>query len=127
MADRSAPTIWHVSQSTGKLCMARVVGWDGSLITQVDVASIAWTVVDESAEPPDVVGSGPLTVADVIYDTAQNGDNWPYSDGYNFAYQFPAANFPNSNGEYFVQILVTPVSGEVYHIGPFHLHTHKTY
>jgi hypothetical protein len=127
MADRSAPTIWHVSQSTGKLCMARVIGWDGSLITQADVTSIAWNVVDESAEPAASVDSGSLTVADVIYDTAQSGDNWPYTDGYNFAYQFPASKFPNANRNYCVQILVTPASGEVYHIGPFYLHTHKTH
>jgi hypothetical protein len=92
----------------GLCCLSRVLGQDAALLTQASITSITWHVVNAVGTQ---TGSGTLTVADVIYDSAQTGNGWPHNDGYNFRYVVPGASFPAA-GCYQVEFHYTPATGE---------------
>lgn len=117
---RKNPQIWEALEDAGVVLLARVEDHDGNLLTQAATTSIAWEVFDTSDNDASV-DSGSLTVADVIFDTAQSGGNWPYTDGYTFRWDMPATNLPNGGRRYVVEIMATPASGEVFPIGLYHI------
>lgn len=81
---------------SARTLLARVVQADGTLMTRSDFASLAYEIVDDDANG-QVLASGSLTVADVVYDTAQTGGGWPAAwDGYNFAWPVASTIFPKS-------------------------------
>lgn len=118
------PQIWHVMEDTGVLLLARVEDWDGNLLAQAGVTTITWSVFDTS-DNNALVATNTIAAADVIFDTAESGGNWPYTDGYTFKWNMPATNLPNGGRVYVVEIMVDPVSGENFMIGPYYIHSHN--
>jgi len=104
-----------IIEDCGAAVMARLLGWDGSLVTQATVSSIAYQVFDLDAALLQTA-AGALVVADTVYDTEQTGGGWPYSDGFNFRAVLPASAFPTGGHQYQVEVVFTPVAGEVFAI-----------
>jgi len=100
-------------ESCGVTYMARIVGDDGALVTQATFGggSIAYKVFDTDNGNAET-GSGTLTVADVVFNTVQTDDAWPYDDGYNVRYVLPASCFPVGGHLYRVELIYTPGVGE---------------
>jgi hypothetical protein len=91
--------------------LARVEDWDGNLLTQAACTGISYKIIDRDNNNA-VTASGSLTVATVVFDAAQTGGNWPYSDGYNFKAMIAATAFPTGGHRYVAEVIVDPVSGE---------------
>lgn len=109
-----APQTWHVYEDAGALLLARVLDWDGNLLTQAAVTSITYKCFDLTTGAE--TGTGTLNKATVIYDTAQTGGNWPYTDGYNFRHMLAATCLPTGGHSYRVEVKITPASGEAFWI-----------
>lgn len=107
----SSPQIWHVWEDSGALLLARVEDWDGNLLTQAAVTAITYKVIDRDNND-EVVISGSLVKGTVVFDTEQEGGNWPYSDGYNFKWMCPATAFLTGGHRYVAEVMVDPASGE---------------
>ena len=105
--------VWAVSEDAGALLMARVVDWDGNTLTQAGVTSITWKCFDRD-DNDTMTDSGTLTKTEVIFDTPQLGNNWPYSDGYTFKWLLPKTALPNGGHRYKAEIIVTPTAGADY-------------
>ncbi|MDH3505418.1 MAG: hypothetical protein OEM58_12940, partial [Nitrospirota bacterium] len=98
-----------------------MLGGDGAVIQQADVSSIAYSVYD--ADDTSSPGTGTLTVANVVYDALQTDARWTKdSTGYNFGWAAPASLFATGDKLYVVEILLTPASGENYHV-VYHVRT----
>jgi len=101
-----------VWESTGLFLMARVLGNNGTAITQASISSIRLT----SFQMPggEQAYTAPLTVSTVVFNTLQTSDpRWTDdTTGYNFAATVPAAAFPVGDVSYRVEAVLTPVSGD---------------
>lgn len=116
------PQPWEAMEDTGVLLLARVVDWDGNLLTQANTTSVTVTCYDKNSTPPDKLElTATPAVADVIFDTEQSGGNWPYDDGYTFKYPMPATALPTGGHGYVVEVMITPASGEVFMLDPYHI------
>ena len=94
--------------------MGYVQGHDGAAITQSDITSIAYSVVD-IRKPSVTVASGSLDETEVVYDTLQTDARWTKDDtGYNFAWAAPITIVPEGGKTYQVEVEFTPASGAVY-------------
>ena len=103
--------------------LARVVGADGSPVTQADLASAKYTValLDESdpdaATPVTGHTNVAVAVASLIYDTLQNDDLWDVDEvGYNFKHVLDvSANqaFATAGRSYRITFELVPTSGQV--------------
>lgn len=94
--------------------MARIVGNDGSYITQATISTITYKVIDTS-DGTVVVSNGSMTVASVVFDTMQSDSRWELDDvGYNFRAEIAGASFPSSGRVYRVEVLFTPSSGSAF-------------
>ena len=103
--------------------LARVVGADGSPVTQSDVASAKYTVTLLDESDPDA--ATPVTghtdvavdVASLVYDTLQNDDLWDVDEeGYNFKHVLDvSANqaFATAGRSYRITFELVPTSGQV--------------
>jgi len=111
-----SPSEWPAVQLGGALLLARVVGWDGDLVTQASLSALTYEVFD--LENGQSVANDTLTISEVIFDEAQSGGNWPYDDGYNFKFMLPATCLPNGAHRYMVEVWADPVSGEDFRIPP---------
>jgi hypothetical protein len=105
--------------------MARVVGSNGVLITQADITSIAYSVVKIS--DGTVIGTGSLTVADVVFDTLQTDKRWSEdSTGYNVLITPNPTLIPEGGVTYAFEVVFTPVVGYPF-IVIFHIETIPAY
>ncbi len=109
----------RVFEGSGFTVLSREVENDGTDLLQADLTSIAWATYERCADDPEaVIGSGTLTVSNVVFDTLQTSDGrWDYTKdaaGFNFAFEFPASAFPNGGSRYLLEITFTPSSGEVW-------------
>lgn len=103
--------------------LARVVGADGSAITQSDLSSAKYTVYLLDPNDPDswtaVTGhtDKSLVVADTIYDTLQTDALWDVdSTGYNLKHILDVSSnqaFDTAGKMYRVVFELTPTSGQV--------------
>lgn len=109
----SLPTLeqQYVYEDCEAVLIARLIGLDGSLVTQAALASIAYKVFDLD-DGNRLVTSGAPLIASTVYDTAQSDASWPYSDGYNFRWIAPAACFPTGGHLFVVEIVFTTATGE---------------
>ena len=105
---------WHVPERSGCTLMGYVQGHDAAAITQSDITSIAYHVVDVR-KPSVTVASGSLDKANVVYDTLQTDARWTKdSTGYNFAWAAEVTLVPEGGKTYQVEVEFTPTSGAVY-------------
>lgn len=113
MADLRTFQAW---EDCGLQCLARVENWDGDLILQADLGTITYKVFDTTTNTE--TGTGSLTVANVIFDTAQTNSGWPasFSAGFNFKFLLPATAFPIGDRHYRIEFLVTPTSSQPFPI-----------
>ena len=105
--------IW---EDSGYTVLARILGHDGTAITQSDVSgTIAWTVAERSA-PDTVVTSGTVAIADTVYDALQTNDaRWTKdTTGFNFAAAMAVDTVPTGSKTYHLRFTFTPSSGAVY-------------
>ena len=106
-------TIWEDSAAT---LMARVVGADGSHITQATINAISYKIFDlNSATPGTAIKSGNLVVANTVFDSLQTDARWTEdSTGYNFRVTQAADTsvFATGGHRYRQEILFDPVTGE---------------
>lgn len=116
--------VWHIWEDMGALLLARVEDWDGNLLDQAACTGISYKVIDLDNND-EVTGSDDLVVATVVFDSAQSGGNWPYSDGYNFKWMCPATCFPTGGHRYVAEVICNPASGEDFPIGVWLLHAHN--
>ncbi|MFH1265450.1 MAG: hypothetical protein ABIK89_06950 [Planctomycetota bacterium] len=103
--------------------LARVVGAQGTPVTQANIASAKYTayLLDESDPDTATAITGhtdvAAPVASLVYDTLQNDDLWDVDDtGYNFKHVLDVtANqaFATAGRIYRVVFELTPTSGQV--------------
>lgn len=104
-------------------CMARVVGADGSAITQTDIDEAEYSIYLLDDQDPDSLTAVDeheevsLIVSDVVYDTLQTDDIWTKdSTGFNFKYTVDIgtnAAFTVAGRKYQIRFKLTPDSGQV--------------
>ena len=101
----AAPEVIHKSIYQGQALpiLSDVRNPSGSLATQDSIHSIALKVWDRD-NPSQTTYDEELTVADVIYDEAQNDSRWPYRDGYNFSHVIPGSAFPDGDKTYRIEM-----------------------
>lgn len=98
-------------QNSGVTLLARILGNAGTPVTQLSLSSIAYTVTDLTTNT--AIGSGTLTVSQVIFDTLQTDAVWTKDAvGYNFKAQLASTLFANGGDTYQVDVAFTPVSGQ---------------
>lgn len=106
-------TIWEDSAAT---LMARVVGADGSYITQAGMTGISYKIFDlNSATPDTAIKSDNLVVANVVFDALQTDARWTEdATGYNFRWTQPAdaSVWATGGHRYRQEILFNPVAGD---------------
>jgi len=100
----------EIKEGCGVVLMARVFGWDGSLITKATLASITYKIID--LDDSRVVDSGSLVVADVVFDAAQEDGSWRFDDGYNFRWLIPGESFDKGGHEYKAEATFVPSGSE---------------
>jgi hypothetical protein len=115
-----------VFKNASVILLARVVGADGSAITQATLSSAKYTIYELDDEWPDnrtaVAGhtNVALTIADLIYDTLQTGDLWDAdATGYNFLHEIDTSTneaFATAGKTYLVDFELTPASGQEIHV-----------
>lgn len=103
--------------------LARVVGADGTNITQSDIDSGVYSIYllnDQDADSRTAVtnhSAVALTIADVIFDTLQTDSIWTKDDtGYNFKHVIDVSSdvaFAIAGRRYLVEYTLTPNSGQV--------------
>ncbi len=94
--------------------MARVIGSDGSNITQSSVTAVTYAVyeLDEYGDKvKEITAPAGLTVSDVVFNSLQTNAHWDAdSTGYNFRHDLPAASLPEAK-TYQVEYRFTPAGG----------------
>ena len=103
--------------------LARVVGADGSVLTQSDVSTITYTVALLDDTDPDSEAAVDnhedvaCVVADTIFDTLQDDDLWDVDhEGYNFKHVLDvssSAAFATAGRSYRITFTITPAAGQV--------------
>lgn len=97
--------------------LARIENTAGQLITQSTVSSIAYASWDVTNAA--LVVTGTLTVATVVFNTAQDDDLWEdvndtnSQPGYNFRWVTPTTLLPKGNTRYIVTVQFTMTNGSV--------------
>lgn len=106
-------TVW---EDNGTLCMARVLGANGSAVQQADVSGIGRKVFDlSSTAPTSIQHSTTLTVADVIFDTLQTDSGWTKdATGFNFKDTVPSTLLATGNHRYRIEHTFT-TTAQPYH------------
>ena len=104
-------------------CLARIVGHDAQPITQIDIASIDYSIYLLEADEPDsrTVVEGhdgvSLTVGEVIFDTLQTDARWTRDTiGYNFRHTIDVSTymaFALAGRDYLVEYRLMPATGQV--------------
>jgi len=103
--------------------LARVVGADGSAVTQSDISTAKYTAYLLDEDDPDVATAVTghtdvsVDVASLIYDGLQNDDLWDVDDtGYNFKHVLDVSShqvFTIAGRIYRIVFELTPTSGQV--------------
>ena len=98
--------------------MARVVGADGSAVTQSDISTAEYSIYLLDDQDPDSLtavddhNAVSLTVSSVVYDTLQTDDRWDEDGtGYNFLHviQIDTSNaFAIAGRNYQAEYILTP-------------------
>lgn len=101
-----AHTAW---EGTSLKVMARIVGKDNQVVTQSDVASVSYRVVESG--DTEIASSASLTVSEVIFDSLQTPDDDPAwtkdSTGYNFMTILPPSVLPNGGKTVYIPFTFT--------------------
>lgn len=130
-----APITGIIVMRSGATCMARLVGNQGTLITQASLSAAVYTINDLTTGL-QVLAETSLVVANVIFNSLQQNDpRWdkdsqanPGRDGrwgYNFLAVIPAVNFANPD-KFQIDVEFTPVTGEEF-VVPFIATAIKTF
>jgi hypothetical protein len=85
-------------------------------LLQADLGTISYKVFRRDQNTYTETATGSLTVANVIFDTAQTDSGWPYDAGFNFKYLVPAAAFPTGDRHYRIEFVVTPSGSQPFPI-----------
>ncbi len=105
--------------------LARVVGSDGTVLQQADIASVAYTIYLLDDDDPDAAAEieghtdEAVDVASLIYDSLQTDDLWGTdvdTTGYNFKHVLDVSTdqaFEEAGRDYLVVFDLTPASGQV--------------
>jgi hypothetical protein len=117
-------SVFYGTEDSTHICMARIKGYGGVLVTQAAVSSIACKVFDLSGATPDTAILEPVvTVGTSIYDALQTDDQWSEDDtGYNFAFTVPRTGFPTGDHTYLVEFIVTPIAGDSFPLRPYRIY-----
>lgn len=104
------------------ITLDRVVGWDGSAITQADIAAAEYSIYSLDEHDPDTrtavegheaVALDPVAV---IYDALQTDAVWDAdASGYNFRHTLDVSDneaFAVAGREYLIEYRLTPSSGQ---------------
>lgn len=117
------PQIWEVMEDTGFVALARLLDMDGNLLTQANTTSIEAWCFDVDDNDTETLNTTPAK-ADVIFDAEQFGGDWPHTDvgdGYTFRYALPATAIPTGGHRHVVEVMITPLAGEVFMLDPYHI------
>jgi hypothetical protein len=118
---------------SGVVLMGRILGADGSAVTQASLIAVSYKVTDLTTGDEGETQS--LTVSAVIFDTLQTGSGWNEdSTGFSFRAVIPASQFvftPNDSPtivphKYQVDVRFTPTSGEQF-VVPWVLMAHPVW
>lgn len=114
MGDPERGTVW---EDNGVLCMARVLGADGSAVQQADITGIGRKVFDlSSTAPTSVQHSTTLDSTNVLFDTLQTDSGWSKDvTGFNFKDTVPSTLLVIGNHLYRIEHAFTPAAGEQFH------------
>lgn len=104
------------------IMLARIVDANGQPVTQADVASIRYSVLELDSRDPDaatpVTGheNAALPTNQCLFDTLQTGGLWTTdAEGYNFRHAIDVAAadaFPKAGSLYQVRYEVAPTAGQ---------------
>ena len=98
-------------EDAGVILLARVVGNDGTPITQASLTAITYSVYDITNSVS--LGTGTFTISSVVYDTLQTGELWDVdSTGYNFKAAIPASVMTPGGSRCQIDVKFDPVTGE---------------
>jgi hypothetical protein len=104
---------YEIWEDDGLVALVRIVGWDAVAITQATIDSIEYHVFDmDDNNKQTSPESNSLDPADVIYDTPQVDNGWPYDDGFNMRHLVPASCFPVGGHTYRLRYRLTPTGAE---------------
>lgn len=95
--------------------MARMIGVDGSNITQISISTINCKVFD-LREGGAAIAEPAIVVNDVVFNTLQGVGGtgiWTKDvTGYNFRHDMPSTSFPNGDTHYRVEYEFVPTTGQ---------------
>ncbi len=106
----------RIVRKSGATVAGLVQGNAGTDITQSTLTSISYAVYRVDSPGIEVLtGSGSLAVSSVVFDTPQLLDpRYGLAGGYNFLATLPASCFQVAGAVHRVEVLFTPVVGEVF-------------
>lgn len=106
-----------ITEDGGVLVLARVIDWDGVLLTQAATSAVNLSVYEVNSTETSPTLDTSITVSSVILDTpVTTHPSWKSSLGYNFKHTVPASAFSTGDKVYRIEYKITPVSGEVFWI-----------
>jgi hypothetical protein len=116
---------WAVARSGGVI-LGRILNYQRLPITQASITSLAYVATDLVTKLN--INRGSITVAGVIYDTLQTAPIWVLDSlGYNFLWPTPAQILSGPGNRAQIDILVTPLTGEVFRLPPVILNLQRVY
>ena len=97
--------------------LARVVGIDGVLLQQAEVASIRAQVFNRTTAV-ETYDDDDVSVSGSVFDELQTDDpRWTADKiGYNFAVVIPGAAFPDGSSRYQIEFTITPAVGDPFYL-----------
>ncbi len=116
MAGTLGKIIGLIVRKSGATVAGLVQGNAGTNITQASLSSISYAVYrNDNAGTETLTGSGSLTVASVVFDSAITNDpRYTLALGYNFLATIPASCFQQGGRTHRIEVLFTPVTGEAF-------------
>lgn len=105
----------RIIEDQAAVFLARLHDHDGNRVTQASLASITWGAFNSITGTS--LGSGSLTIADVIYDALQTAAIWTADAvGFNFKARLPASAFATGDAIARVDFKFTDNNGDVFFV-----------
>lgn len=107
-----------VFQNSIPICMARITGVYGSIVTRASLSSITYKVTDISVSPTvTITPTTTIAISNVIFDTPVVDGRWTKDAiGYSFLFQLAPTDVPSGAKKYQVEFWLTPTTTNAFPI-----------
>ena len=101
-------------ENTALILRARILGSDGSAVSQSDLSTITYSTFKPLSSTPTtaIVDGTSLTISEVVFNTMQSWDR--DSTGYNFRAVIPGSQLGDID-QYAIEVAFTETGGAVYY------------